>query len=71
MLSASSWRAPRRTKAVASHMARAVGYRSIESRHSSETEEAAIPDLAVVTGIGRTRTGSLGRTDRPAKYNPD
>jgi enolase len=56
---------------VAIDVARAGGYHSIISYRSGETEDAAIADLAVATGIGRIRTRSLSRTDRPAEYNPD
>lgn len=50
-------------------MARAAGYRAIISHRSGETEDTTIADLAVATGVGQIKTGSLSRTDRVAKYN--
>lgn len=45
------------------------GYRCIISHRSAETEDSFIADLAVATGCGQIKTGSLCRTDRVAKYN--
>jgi enolase len=45
------------------------GYRCIMSHRSGETEDTFIADLAVATGCGQIKTGSLCRTDRTAKYN--
>ncbi|MBA2710995.1 MAG: phosphopyruvate hydratase [Tatlockia sp.] len=45
------------------------GYRCIMSHRSGETEDSFIADLAVATGCGQIKTGSLCRTDRIAKYN--
>ncbi len=45
------------------------GYRCVMSHRSGETEDAFIADLAVATGCGQIKTGSLCRTDRIAKYN--
>ncbi len=39
------------------------------SHRSGETEDATIADLAVATGVGQIKTGSLCRTDRICKYN--
>jgi len=39
------------------------------SHRSGETEDTFIADLAVATGAGQIKTGSLSRTDRLAKYN--
>ena len=50
-------------------MARDVGYGVIVSHRSGETEDTTIADLAVATGVGQIKTGSLSRTDRIAKYN--
>src|SRR5205823_13985445 len=50
-------------------MARAAGYLSVISHRSGETEDTFIADLAVATGAGQIKTGSLSRTDRVAKYN--
>jgi enolase len=44
-------------------------YTSIMSHRSGETEDTTIADLAVATGVGQIKTGSLSRTDRLAKYN--
>lgn len=45
------------------------GYRCIVSHRSGETEDTFIADLAIATGCGQIKTGSLCRTDRIAKYN--
>lgn len=45
------------------------GYNSVVSHRSGETEDTTIADLAVATGCGQIKTGSLARTDRVAKYN--
>ncbi|MCP0914601.1 MULTISPECIES: phosphopyruvate hydratase [Legionella] len=45
------------------------GYNCVVSHRSGETEDAFIADLAVATGCGQIKTGSLCRTDRVAKYN--
>jgi enolase len=50
-------------------MARAAGYLSIISHRSGETEDTFIADLAVGTGAGQIKTGSVSRSDRVAKYN--
>ncbi|MDI9818696.1 MULTISPECIES: phosphopyruvate hydratase [unclassified Legionella] len=50
-------------------LAQANGYRCVMSHRSGETEDAFIADLAVATGCGQIKTGSLCRTDRVAKYN--
>ncbi len=50
-------------------MASAAGYASVISHRSGETEDVTIADLAVATGCGQIKTGSLCRTDRVAKYN--
>ena len=52
-----------------SDMATRAGYTSVISHRSGETEDATIADLAVATGAGQIKTGSLCRTDRIAKYN--
>ena len=41
----------------------------IISHRSGETEDTTIADLAVATGVGQIKTGSLCRTDRTSKYN--
>ena len=45
------------------------GYHCVMSHRSGETEDTFIADLAVATGCGQIKTGSLCRTDRVAKYN--
>lgn len=50
-------------------LAKRHDYTSIMSHRSGETEDVTIAHLAVATGIGQIKTGSLSRTDRLAKYN--
>ncbi len=50
-------------------MARKAGYTAVISHRSGETEDTFIADLAVATGIGQIKTGSISRSDRIAKYN--
>ncbi len=50
-------------------MAKAAGYTAVISHRSGETEDVTIADLAVATGAGQIKTGSMSRTDRVAKYN--
>ena len=50
-------------------MAHKAGYACVMSHRSGETEDATIADLAVATGCGQIKTGSLSRSDRLAKYN--
>lgn len=50
-------------------MARKARYTGIMSHRSGETEDNTIADLAVATGVGQIKTGSLSRTDRICKYN--
>jgi len=50
-------------------MATRAGYTCMMSHRSGETEDVTIADLAVATGCGQIKTGSLSRTDRVAKYN--
>lgn len=45
------------------------GYRCIISHRSGETEDTSIADLAVATGAGQIKTGSVCRSERTAKYN--
>ena len=49
--------------------ARRAGYTTVVSHRSGETEDTTIADLAVGTGAGQIKTGSLSRSDRTAKYN--
>jgi enolase len=46
-----------------------AGYTAVMSHRSGETEDSTIADLAVATGCGQIKTGSLARSDRVAKYN--
>ena len=50
-------------------MAQKAGYTVVISHRSGETEDTTIADLAVATGAGQIKTGSLCRSDRVAKYN--
>lgn len=50
-------------------LARQHGYRCVISHRSGETEDTFIADLAVATGVGQIKTGSLCRSERIAKYN--
>lgn len=51
------------------YLAKQHGYATVISHRSGETEDATIADLAVGTGAGQIKTGSLCRSDRVAKYN--
>jgi enolase 1/2/3 len=50
-------------------LAREAGYACVMSHRSGETEDTTIADLALATGCGQIKTGSVSRTDRIAKYN--
>ena len=50
-------------------MAQDAGFTTVISHRSGETEDTSIADLAVATGAGQIKTGSLSRSDRVAKYN--
>jgi enolase len=50
-------------------MAHKASYTAVMSHRSGETEDVTIADLAVATGTGQIKTGSLSRSDRVAKYN--
>jgi enolase len=49
--------------------AHGAGYTTVISHRSGETEDTTIADLAVATGAGQIKTGSLSRSERVAKYN--
>jgi enolase len=49
--------------------AQAAGYRPVISARSGETEDSTIADLAVATGAGQIKIGSVARSERLAKYN--
>jgi enolase len=46
-----------------------VGYTTVISHRSGETEDTFIADLVVAVNSGQIKTGSLSRSDRLAKYN--
>jgi enolase len=50
-------------------MAHKAGYTAVISHRSGETEDTTIADIAVATGAGQIKTGSLSRSDRVSKYN--
>ncbi|KAA0449707.1 MAG: phosphopyruvate hydratase [Candidatus Thioglobus sp.] len=50
-------------------LAQKAGYSCVMSHRSGETEDTTIADLAIATGCGQIKTGSLSRSDRLAKYN--
>ena len=50
-------------------IAKINNYKSIISHRSGETEDTTIAHLAVASGCGQIKTGSLSRTDRVCKYN--
>jgi len=50
-------------------MAHKVGWNAVISHRSGETEDTFIADLAVATGTGQIKTGSLCRSERICKYN--
>ena len=50
-------------------LARRHAYRAVISHRSGETEDTFIADLAVATGVGQIKTGSVSRSERIAKYN--
>src|SRR5207237_2803751 len=50
-------------------IAREAGYRPVISARSGETEDTTIADLAVGTGAGQIKIGSVARSERLAKYN--
>ena len=50
-------------------VAQQAGYGAIISHRSGETEDTTIADLAVATGAGQIKTGSVCRSERTAKYN--
>ena len=50
-------------------MAQQAGYTTVISHRSGETGDTTIADIAVATGAGQIKTGSLSRSDRVEKYN--
>jgi enolase 1/2/3 len=45
------------------------GYRAVISARSGETEDSFLADLAVASGAGQIKVGSITRSERLAKYN--
>jgi enolase len=50
-------------------LANQVGYTTVISHRSGETEDSFIADLVVGVNGGQIKTGSMSRSDRLAKYN--
>ena len=50
-------------------LAKQRGYLPVISARSGETEDTTIADLAVATGAGQIKIGSITRSERLAKYN--
>ena len=50
-------------------LAKERGYLPVISARSGETEDTTIADLAVATGAGQIKIGSITRSERLAKYN--
>ncbi len=46
-----------------------MGYSTVISHRSGETEDTFIADLSVAVDAGQIKTGSLSRSERVAKYN--
>lgn len=49
--------------------AREAGYGAVISARSGETEDSFLADLAVASGAGQIKVGSVTRSERLAKYN--
>ncbi len=50
-------------------LAKKAGYRAVVSARSGETEDSTLADLAVASGAGQIKIGSIARSERLAKYN--
>ncbi len=50
-------------------LAKANGYRTVVSARSGESEDSTMSDLAVGTGAGQIKVGSVNQSERLAKYN--
>lgn len=50
-------------------LAREAGYSAVVSARSGETEDAFLADLAIASGAGQIKIGSITRSERLAKYN--
>jgi len=49
--------------------AREAGFGAVISARSGETEDSFLADLAVASGAGEIKIGSITRSERLAKYN--
>ena len=49
--------------------AQTIGFKTIISHRSGDSEDTFIADLAVGTNSNQIKTGSLARSERVAKYN--
>ena len=54
---------------AALRVAREGGYRAVVSARSGETEDEWLADIAVGSGAGQIKVGSVARSERLAKYN--
>ena len=50
-------------------LARKSGFNAVVSARSGETEDSFLADLAVASGAGQIKVGSITRSERLAKYN--
>jgi enolase len=50
-------------------LCRENNYKTVVSHRSGETEDVTIAHLAVASGCGQIKTGSVSRSERTAKYN--
>ena len=50
-------------------LAREAGWSAVVSARSGETEDSFLADLAVASGCGQIKVGSITRSERLAKYN--
>jgi len=50
-------------------LARNAGWKAVVSARSGETEDGFLADLAVASGAGQIKIGSITRSERLAKYN--
>ena len=51
------------------HLARQAGYTAVVSARSGDTEDDFLADLAIASGAGQIKVGSITRSERLAKYN--
>ncbi|MCZ6728266.1 MAG: hypothetical protein O7C61_01025, partial [SAR324 cluster bacterium] len=61
---------PHQSEALAAiRLARTAGWSTVVSARSGETEDSWLADLAVGSGAGQIKIGSITRSERLAKYN--